>query len=474
MQSLLFFLVLLLLLGLNRGDRNVVGAPPAPAPADLCAESGCSCSTDEIGGRLSAICHVTKPEFPTKLPNQLAILHVFCDTMKDINGRPVVDMKLLTRIPDNALKGLPNLMEVYITGCPVSEFPPMLFANLTNLRQVTLESLLLVRLGGTLFWNSTNLEKLQIINMADLVTIDPVLLHAQHHLSTVTLKRMNISGNEVAKLIKPLQSTLGYFTWSMSFSPVTLPQTIFRGFSRLKELDLRNNQLQNMDFLVHTRTLALILEKNPKLATSPPFDFSRCRQLRDLIKLDLRATNMRHVGRELAVFRHLRHLYLGNNHLTVVPKVIYTHLNDTLERLDLSNNKIQVFPEALNKLFWNPRFEADIENNPVHCNCEVKWLFKFPHYMRDMRCASTPQTMPQLKDRLLVSLKAKDFKCEPPTIPTIIVKNAVQTRSNFYGIRASALASSPDQTVIEYVSESKLKAMTVSCCFRIKVNTLYY
>lgn len=459
-SHLLLFLHLLSCLSTLRGSAAagnttkgvLVSAPAAPAPASLCAASGCACAIDEMD-RLAAICRVTSTAFPSKLPPQLASLHVYCSTMKDGSGRPIVDFNLLTRLPDRALQGLPNLSEVTITGCPISELPAMFFANLTRLRQVTLQSLLLVRLDGTLFLNSHNLESLTIISMADLTTIDKVLLHFQRRLNTVTLKRMNITGSEVAKLIKPLQSTLSYFTWSMSFNPVQLPRTIFRGFNRLKKLDLRKNKLQSMEFLVHTRTLSLILEKNPNLATSPPFDFTRCRQLRDLIELDLRATNMRHMGREFATFRHLRNLYLGDNHLSVVPTVIYTHLNATLERLDLSNNRIQVFPKDLESLFLNPRFMPVIERNPVHCNCEVRWLFNFPSYLRDLRCASAPRRNPRLKDRLLMNFKPRDLICEPPTRPTIVVKNAVRTRSNFYGIRASALASSPDETVIKYVRD---------------------
>ena len=123
------------------------------------------------------------------------------------------------------------------------------------------------------------------------------------------------------------------------------------------------------------------------------------------------------------------------------------------ERLDLSNNRIQVFPKAMQNQFLNPRFEAIIEGNPVHCNCEARWLFNFPTYLRHLRCHSAPEQAAGNKGRLLMRLKPTDMQCEAPSIPTIIVKNAVSTRSNSYGIRASALASSPDETVIRYVSE---------------------
>lgn len=171
----------------------------------------------------------------------------------------------------------------------------------------------------------------------------------------------------------------------------------FRDLKRLKWLDVSKNRLQIIydDTFHGLRLDHLFLNDNPGMVLSEN------------------------------AFRGLQTmgLYIHNCAIADITLNHIKPLNGTLKSLWLDGNKLEYFEKEWKYLF-NTLSYVRLGDNPLHCNCEIKWLYSF-YVSHDTVFAGVDppscRTPARLRGRSLSKLTEQDFRCQLPVFKTVDV-----------------------------------------------------
>ncbi|XP_013932019.1 PREDICTED: phospholipase A2 inhibitor-like [Thamnophis sirtalis] len=219
-----------------------------------------------------------------------------------------------------ALQGLPELQELYLTNNQLKTLPGGLFRNLPHLHYLNLSRNLLEDLPPALFANAGNLTYLAL------------------------------GGNQLAELRRSWFDTLGDLkTLHLEHNQLKeIPDSCFQKLTLLTFLDLSSNLLRCLSpemFRGLTFLTALLLENNPIKSIAP---------------------NTFHGTPKLKM------ISLRNSSLTHVPPGLFRFLR-YLQWLDLSSNEIASLDSPL--VSWSFGLLLKISGNPWACDCRLQALF---------------------------------------------------------------------------------------------------
>ena len=191
--------------------------------------------------------------------------------------------------------------------------------------------------------------------------------------------------SETLTAIKHLRDTLVFLYLKNNRLKLEIPADLFQGF-HLHILDLSNNGISNLDFLQHLQVDAeLSLAGNPIGATN----FSAS-----------------------PLLRNLRSLTLDRCNVTTLDRSHFAALH-ALQELSLSDNRIHSISRAMRGIFQQLQRRLSLDGNPLHCNCDLKWLHSFSKrhrrgYSTGARCVTPRATR-------VFSMTSSDFVCHEPT-----------------------------------------------------------
>ncbi|XP_045189258.1 leucine-rich repeat and fibronectin type-III domain-containing protein 2-like [Mercenaria mercenaria] len=116
-------------------------------------------------------------------------------------------------------------------------------------------------------------------------------------------------------------------------------------------------------------------------------------------------------------------LYMQNNGLDKLSLEVLRPMNGTLKTLWLDGNKFERF-NSLWLFLFKTLSHLRIGNNPLHCNCEARWLNEF--YLSNSRIfegGSPPscRSPVRLRGKLFNQLQEDDFKCQLPVFKNVDV-----------------------------------------------------
>lgn len=116
-------------------------------------------------------------------------------------------------------------------------------------------------------------------------------------------------------------------------------------------------------------------------------------------------------------------LYMQNNGLDKLSLEILRPMNGTLKTLWLDGNKFERFnPEWL--YLFKTLSHLRIGGNPLHCNCEAKWLSEFYESTSRIFEGGAPpscRSPSSLRGQTFIELKLDDFKCQLPVFKNVDV-----------------------------------------------------
>jgi len=116
-------------------------------------------------------------------------------------------------------------------------------------------------------------------------------------------------------------------------------------------------------------------------------------------------------------------LYLHDCGLEQLRSNVLSPLNSTLRYLWLNGNELERVSKKLASLFGTLS-HVRLGNNPLHCNCEFKWLKQLYDKNEEIfKGAVAPScfTPPSLKGKVFNEMTLADFRCQPPNFNNIDV-----------------------------------------------------
>lgn len=209
---------------------------------------------------------------------------------------------------------------------------------------------------------------------------------------------MNLSNNKFSTLTRQTFPSNIYVPYNlqkidlsyniMSYLPVDLKY----GTGKLKHLNLSHNAINGLN----QHVLA---------------------NLTQLDVLDLSYNDLRDDKRFLKfrISENLTELYLNNNDLHYLP---VDKLGAALKKLHLRENNLDAIDEMILKKILSGEMEADLQENPIHCDCHLRPLRQFvdqfpkaPEFMESILCSSPSSLEGQLLihvDEALLICPAED------------------------------------------------------------------
>lgn len=204
-----------------------------------------------------------------------------------------------------------------------------------------------------------------------------------------------------------------------NFLTSTLYRSNFSTYTKLEHLYLSSCGIERIEvdtFADLTKLQWLDLSKN-RLRTIEDYTF-RGLTLEHLFLND-------NPGMRIAknAFRGLRTngLYIHNCAISELSLEVIKPLNRTLKYLWLDGNKFESF--SSNWLYVFRRLtHTRLAGNPLHCNCEVGWLFDFFQTNIKMFTGVDPpscRTPSRLRAKTFNELTAEDFRCQLPVFKKV-------------------------------------------------------
>ncbi|CAH1776630.1 unnamed protein product [Owenia fusiformis] len=368
----------------------------------------------------------------------------------------------LSSIHQHTFSKLTQLTTLLLHQNELTEIPDNAFIHLTNLKTVRISDNKLKRIGKHAFEDIPSLQNLWIEGNPELTEVDKLAF------ASSSIEYLTIGGADLSEdFITPLKHLTGLknLRWNLNKRPINLPVDSFESFD-LTSLDLSGNQMSSHRFLEKTRARTVRLHDN--LYTSIDFlpytlpnttylgisrnkistlDASKIGHLKTLMYLELDDNLIDEVTGTLSSLTNLVRFAAGRNRIQHLPEGFFKE-NTQLQKIELEENLIDnlngaMFPvqNSLTSLEFNDnrieRISDDMEpilrgnvltsnsgyillyNNPLHCNCEMKWLKQlvnekpsilehpFPRNIETI-CASSSKP---IKD-----MESADMVCTTPSI----------------------------------------------------------
>ncbi|XP_033760146.1 protein slit-like [Pecten maximus] len=418
-----------------------------------------SCNCNLTAGTVSNCSDVT--DFPDTFLNASLItkLHIVGNNLTVLNSRLQIfenlEILLITNsgieiIENNTFQGMDGLQQISIRENLFEFVRPGTFVDLPALLTLELSHNNISTLDTHAFWNMSKLIHINLsYNKITVIYSDSFGL-----LPGVTTLDLGHNGLEVVPR-RILRNFPNLMRLHLSGNRIKIVNAHdFAYCVSLKSLYLSDNQISiisNKAFIVNdtgeNKALKInnIFLDNNKLTEFPPLnDLNRLLEIFisgnsiDTITSDAMigfpGLTMFHMSYDLAlteiqpgVFRKLKSLrtiYLnGNQGLKSLPDGLFAN-QKILHTLLLGNCSLTTFPESLGS--WEHLAIFNIANNPLHCDCALKWLSK-PHVWNkrsmtsQMMCASPPE----LSHKSVLELDDSDLPCVDHTEVSSRITNGI-------------------------------------------------
>lgn len=323
---------------------------------------------------------------------------------------------------DTAVSQLQSVQYLNISDNQVQVLPLTLLCDLPQLAHLNLAHNLISEINFTL--NGT----------AEFT--DNSTSHNESHCTNPSLLRLDLSGNQLSQLPEHFLQGLAGLQWlNLSHNLLPgLPANWSQSLASLRVIDLSHNLLSHLDAdaFSHLHALTQLYVNHNNLSVLSVLD------LPGLSVLSLSDNPLT----TLPVFSHcskLHYLHLSNLHIATIDHLTFRGLHElqvlnlsgcwlqnlhsdiflglqALHLLDLSHNSLSVLYEDT---FHNTSAMISIQGNPLHCDCELFWLYQrltntSSHFVAPEN--TTCQDPPVLQGLPLAYLDESEFVCSAPLI----------------------------------------------------------
>lgn len=287
----------------------------------------------------------------------------------------------LSLIPSAAFHNLHHLILLNLNHNKISALRARAFEGLDTLEILTLYENKLHAVDPDAFKGLE--KKLKRLNLGgNELTAVPV--HALNILDT--LKKLEMQENRITEISE------GDFAGLRSLDSLGLahnmlkevPARVFSHLTLLNSLELDGNQITHIDpdaFAGLEENLQYLRLGDNNIHTVPSDALRRLHRLRHL---DLRANNISSISDD-AFFGFgdtITFLNLQKNDIKTLPAMVFDNLN-SLETLNLQNNKLTHIPEEVMEPIMDTLRVVDIMDNPLICDCELRWYNDWLRQLRD-------------------------------------------------------------------------------------------
>ncbi|CAH1786498.1 unnamed protein product [Owenia fusiformis] len=375
----------------------------------------------------------------------------------------------LKSIHQNTFTLIVNLEDLNLAHNAIETVPDNAFIHLKKLKSLRLSFNKIRSVGKHAFEDLPELGDLYIEHNENLSFVDEEAF-LNSHIDYLRIGHSNLDSGFV-KALKPLQDGLIRLDWTDNGKALNLPADSFEGFN-LASLDLSRNQITNIDFLQKTVSGLIKLDYNnitdidlsncplPTLVTLylnsnqiKRLDLTTFKHITTLRYLTLGKNKIEELIGTLAPFQHMLHFGAPGNKIRQIPNGMFKenkfltrvelYDNDiatidgsmfprdgVLTYLELNGNNIETIPVSMEAVIKSTMLEDNrgymlIYDNPIHCNCELKWLRKLLTKRDDLLSikslakVQTNCTTPNNINFQLVSLA--DMACDVPVLAPVLM-----------------------------------------------------
>lgn len=321
-----------------------------------------------------------------------------------------------------------KLLQLHLNHNKISEINIDTFKGLISLEVLNLRGNYIVELTNSIFAAVPAVEELNL-GQNRIATIHPDAFKGLSKLKSLYLDD-NILTTMPTISFKHIQLLAELFIGVNAFN--VLPNDAFRNLQQLARLDLHGTLLTNISSaafyrLKNLRLLDISDNQLQKVPTSQLGFLTRLEALKigqnnfeilqegsffglsNLQKIDISGCkNLKQIQSGAFVNANLDSIVISSNKkLTEIHDGVFSDLPN-IKNVELKNNGLKLLPEQL--LPWKSLKSFDISGNPLHCDCQMRWLQNFPD--QDVICHS-PQ---QFEGELLQDIPKDTLGCENETI----------------------------------------------------------
>ncbi|GAB6024278.1 hypothetical protein CHUAL_008971 [Chamberlinius hualienensis] len=272
----------------------------------------------------------------------------------------ILDGNPLKILRDNSFCHFTKLKELCLNNCSLETIEADAFLNLDKLLNLYLNDNVLREIPIVLHLNS--LPQLSISNnkLISMKNIDSFKM-----LEMVDLSYNNIRINT---LIPSKVANQHLRDLSLSPNKMSIADLIDFNVLNVEYLDLNYNQIEFFPKAIIPKTTTIRMRGN-LITELEPFETNEMVHiwLIDLSRNQIKKINLPNLPLNLET------IDLSHNQINQL--LISKSNNQKIKEINLSNNSLNILPQTdiESKIF-------NLTNNPIACNCENSWLFKYPHW----------------------------------------------------------------------------------------------
>ena len=289
----------------------------------------------------------------------------------------------LMTLPDWVFSPLLRLTSFQLSNIGLQEFNSRAFVNLTNLVYLDLTDNVLKKMPRFVWNGAALMPNLQYLHLEGNAIVS---FHASELRGYESVVELHLTGNHIKTLEADnffLMRSMNRLVLDKNFPFDDIDKCAFCQAARLQTISLANS-----GFTV-TRETASIFQRVPnirKLSLSnihisnkmkPDVDVV-FQNLRRLMELDLTGVDLgsKIQSGMLANLTSLKWLRLSSTKIgTYLRGDVFVDVGDTLEQLDLADNKlVTVNRSSLPEKLWRRLRRIDLSANPFTCDCNLVWF----------------------------------------------------------------------------------------------------